>query len=68
MPPPFNASEAMPVAASSAVPLSHRYRCSFGAAVLYPPLTFLKPTGKTLSVPFKGRMFTVVEVTPQFGG
>ena len=56
----------MPVAASSAVPLSHR--CSFGAAVLYPPLTFLKPTGKTLSVPFKGRMFTVIEVTPQFGG
>jgi len=36
--------------------------------VLYPPLTFLKPTGKKLSVPFKGRMFTVVEVTPQFGG
>jgi len=40
----------------------------FGAPVLYPPLTFLKPTGKKLSVPFKGRMFTVVEVTPQFGG
>ena len=36
--------------------------------VLYPPLTFLKPTGKTLSVPFKGRIFTVVEVQPQFGG
>ena len=36
--------------------------------VLYPPLTFLKPTGKSLSIPFKGRMFTVVEVVPQFGG
>ena len=36
--------------------------------VLYPPLTFLKPTGKTLSVPFQGRLFTVVEVVPQFGG
>jgi hypothetical protein len=36
--------------------------------VLYPPLTFLKPTGKTLSVIFKGRMYMVVEVAPQFGG
>ena len=36
--------------------------------VLYPPLTFLKPTGKTMSVTFKGLLFNVVEVTPQFGG
>ena len=36
--------------------------------VLYPPLTFLKPTGKTFSMSFKGRMFVVVEVVPQFGG
>ena len=36
--------------------------------VLYPPLTYLKPTGKTLSVPFMGRLFRVVEVAPQFGG
>jgi hypothetical protein len=36
--------------------------------VLYPPLTFLKPTGKPLSVIFKGRMYMVVEVAPQFGG
>ena len=34
---------------------------------LYPPLTYLMPTGKTLSVPFKGRTFTVVEVRPMFG-
>ena len=38
------------------------------STVLYPPLTFLKPTGKTMSIPFKGRMFNVIEVTPQFGG
>ena len=36
--------------------------------VLYPQLTFLKPTGKTFSMSFKGRMFVVVEVVPQFGG
>jgi hypothetical protein len=36
--------------------------------VLYPPLTFLKPTGKQMSIPFRGRMITVVEVAPQFGG
>ena len=36
--------------------------------VLYPILTFLMPTGKTLSVPFKGRLFTVVEVTPHIAG
>ena len=35
---------------------------------LYPPLTYLKPTGKTMSVPYKGHVFTVVEVVPQFGG
>ena len=35
--------------------------------VLYPPLTFLKPTGKTLTLTFGGREFTVVEVVPQFG-
>ena len=34
---------------------------------LFPPLTFLKPTGKTLSVPFRGRNFMVIEVVPQFG-
>ena len=43
--------------------------CAFvSVTVLYPPLTFLKPTGKTMSIPFKGRMFNVIEVTPQFGG
>ena len=36
--------------------------------VLYPPLTYLKPTGKTRTVAGKGRLFTVVEVVPQFGG
>lgn len=36
--------------------------------VLYPPLTYLKPTGKTRTVVGKGRFFTVVEVVPQFGG
>ena len=42
--------------------------CVSVSTVLYPPLTFLKPTGKTMSIPFKGRMFNVIEVTPQFGG
>ena len=36
--------------------------------VLYPPLTFLKPSGKMTTIPYQGRMFTVVEVSPQFGG
>ena len=36
--------------------------------MLYPPLTFLKPTGKKAVVPYKGRTLTVVEVTPIFGG
>lgn len=36
--------------------------------VLFPPLTFLKPTGKKLSLLHKSRMIMVVEVTPQFGG
>ena len=36
--------------------------------VLYPPLTFLKPTGRSLSITIKGRTFHVVEVTPVFGG
>ena len=36
--------------------------------VLYPPLTFLKPTTKQLTVPFKGKLFKVIEVVPQFGG
>ena len=36
--------------------------------VLYPPLTFLKPTGKTLSIPFGARHFKLIEVIPQFGG
>jgi len=36
--------------------------------VLYPPLTFLKPTGKKMILPFGGKTFTVVEVLPQFGG
>ena len=35
--------------------------------VLYPPLTFLKPTGKTLTMTFGAREFTVVEVVQQFG-
>ena len=35
--------------------------------VLYPPLTFLKPTGKRLTLTFQGCDFTVVEVVPQFG-
>ena len=35
--------------------------------VLYPPLTFLKPTGKQMSMSYKGRTITVVEVMPRFG-
>ena len=41
------------------------------AEMLYPPLTFLKPTGKTdtVSVDFNGGLcsFTVVEVEPVLG-
>ena len=36
--------------------------------VLYPPLTFLKPTGRELTVSRQGHPFHVIEVTPQFGG
>lgn len=36
--------------------------------VLYPPLTFVKPTGRSMSKNFKGRNFKVIEVSPQFGG
>ena len=36
--------------------------------ILYPPLTFLKPTGKRVTFSHKGRLFTVIEVKPQFGG
>jgi len=35
--------------------------------VLYPPLTFLKPTGKRMSILHKGRTITIVEVMPKFG-
>jgi hypothetical protein len=36
------------------------------AEILFPPLTFLRPTGKTLTVEFPGAgiKFTVVEVEP----
>ena len=49
---------------------SIQFRSAFPAEeeVLYPPLTFLKPTGKTMSVPYEDRVITVVEVVPQFGG
>ena len=36
--------------------------------VLYPPLTFLKPTGKQESISCDGRMFTIIEVVPHYGG
>ena len=52
----------MPVAASSAVPLSHR--CLFGVAVLYPPLTFLKPTGWKMGHAAGGAKYQVIEVEP----
>ena len=35
--------------------------------VLYPPLTFLKPTGKRMSMTHKERKITIVEVVPKFG-
>ena len=36
---------------------------------LYPPLTFLKPSGKPpVTMSLEGRTFTIVEVMPQFGG
>jgi hypothetical protein len=36
--------------------------------ILYPPLTFLKPTGKQLVMNVEGRRVSVIEVVPQFGG
>ena len=34
------------------------------AEVLYPPLTYLQPTGRTQIVELRGYRFTVVEVEP----
>ena len=34
---------------------------------LFPPLTYLRPTGKTEHIECIGRQFTVVEVVPHFG-
>ena len=39
-------------------------RFCFRVAVLYPPLTFLKPTGRTQEVRVGVRCFSVVEVEP----
>jgi len=35
---------------------------------LYPPLTFLRPTGKTYTLWHDGTQYTVVEMHPQFPG
>jgi hypothetical protein len=35
--------------------------------VLFPPLTFLKPTGKRTDVDHRGRALTIIEVVPHFG-
>ena len=43
----------------SAFPLEREY--------LYPPLTFLHPTGKTQELRVGAMSFTVVEVEPHFG-
>ena len=37
------------------------------AQVLFPPLTYLKPTGRTECVEMGKRSFTIVEVVPHFG-
>jgi hypothetical protein len=34
------------------------------AEILYPPLTYLQPTGRTQIIKVDGHSFTVVEVTP----
>ena len=34
--------------------------------VLFPPLTYLKPTGKTMHITFESTAFRVVEVIPMF--
>ena len=34
---------------------------------LYPPLTYLQPTGKQTSIAYKNRIVNVIEVVPQFG-
>ena len=49
------------------MPLHRRYLSAFPAEaeILFPPLTYLRPTGRKLELAYQGVAYTVLEVEPR---